>query len=1822
MKTLRKTVVTVTIAIGVLLTLGNTLHAQIQTPPPLGTLTNENGLPNLNNTNVYDRTYHLTHPIIGWNWGGEVSNFDNAMHTNTAHTKFYYATNWYGNRPADSMYNNLKYPDSTRFFMYLDYKAINSVFLYDTIRKYYHPMLNCIAQQIEPTITVQESQAFTPRPADKEGGVFGFKTKSKTRILSDTTQPDYPRVLLDKDSVTTPQLVLSKLWRPDILRFLSYGFYCSKGGSKDTMVNFIDAVGLAMLDPQNDVTLQQLQRSRDSINGRVWYLSLNLRSRESVPTNLRDSVILSVQLPIVLLNPHGTIDTIKVWTDSAGTHYDTTWSVSYSTNTIKFSRFSGGDTVHIRGARNDYRGLARNLTVNANGAVTWNITGEMLALGTSTVGDSSITLSAEFICNDIVPNNKIFRPEMESRNEIKKRTDPYIDSLDIQVTYHGHLNIALDWLRFETPLSQKLYRGHFDIYYRNMIMSMEHMLDSINTALPTRDLKVLAIYGMEERNALWWWPNRYQNLLTGGLTNEESSPKFETYTAHALHAKGYSYYWSGANLQFQNDVAVPFYRYGSDATHRAFGQKRGYLGNVELDGNKNKYYDTDNLDSLHSNYETRYDTKFPSRNTRQSLTTIPLPFNPYPERFSWDGSSKDTLIFHVGTQAKIEKDLYYSYYIPRGFMYSGKPWLANIWLSTEYWRLDDTASQGPMAYQDGGERPKTGEEIKLMTRFPLLLGAKGVVYYYMGTTPGNNVYTSTYPNTNFDNHGFTLGFWMANPIHNLQGNALLRSDDIGGDWVNRNDADTIRWHNYMNASYYWLNDMHTDMDHFYLGMKSLRVECERNNSWVKDNGSELLSLTLQAWYGKGFIKLYTQHPSLNTNDSVLKKFIYVAGITTRPLNRVNSQNLPLYENATAGKDSCFYDVTLLKRNTLSTDSVFYLGVQNRRTDALWRDANYANGEMVFVPTADWDALLQNGGTYWRDNNSQTAAWWRDKYWKRQGCREITIPFNYIPPDTIPRVFHIQEVGGTLDTVIKTNAKLVMNYTPGEGKLFRVTIQRVKSTFSSGDVENPNQRKMCSYPVTTVNPLTHRLVYSNQLRYHAVYHRVDTATNRMNVFYKRSIPYPKEATILGGIQWESEIKITQDSITKLDGGRQLMYCGYPSLVVRADTSAPNAPKVSVYVVYACADKPDTMKIRIVENVLDAEGTQSAGVEQEIDSTQAGRFENGTWLNDSTFLSTWGAPTINASWLGNYYSWADSVRGIVTRWKLPQARNFTNGTPAISIRLSTSPNTVCQHPNLNTYSRINLHETEAALVWEERLTPIAPNNYINYSVVHLNTSTNPFTISYKMPDGLTPSTAYQCPVDTAANGDTVIAILTMDTVNNWTGRHMYPMVYRGLEEFGNGAVPLRSYITAHWDRVVWQTIPENGRTFLSTRGIDYAFAYNNIPPSWSCWQYRTVTSLTSNLSQVQISQGGNSRLDAVDNFTNVSDSSCVMNFQSRYANGFDWHPRLWQLNYGYWSFLPINPVLENYSLYPNNLHFVFEGKSPRLSAQHAVQSMNQWNQTRRLYQPKYESDTLVSSAEMFYKAASMEDYKPLYWSGYILPSGRRLLYAQPDIDGKELNIVARGDNEKDGKQNQYDTLKTSWFKVGNSSLLRTYVKGIMNPCFRMELQSKSNRRNRVALPYTSRNSDEKYRNGVRLIRGGNDEYRVIIINGCGENVRYTEEIQIDGITPDDQLGKESESTEVITVDLGKELQHENVLTVKPNPADNEIDIKFTGLLEDIETSNFDYSYAVTDALGRTMEKGLIRSGSNLHINTSTFVSGTYYVRVKGSVNTVSVPFVIIR
>jgi len=1144
-------------------------------------------------------------------------------------------------------------------------------------------------------------------------------------------------------------------------------------------------------------------------------------------------------------------------------------------------------------------------------------------------------------------------------------------------------------------------------------------------------------------------------------------------------------------------------------------------------------------------------------------------------------------------------------------------------LSGQYWyRVNPNPNQvSSIALGYAGTiRPCTGEEARLELTLPLLLGSKGFMYWH--NTPIQSSASNSYIQGLYSSEAEGWLDTLRTTFNNNPHNAVM-SPQTASDWLNRTDNRFYPWQQWFNGTQHNWNLLGHDSNHVYLGDRTALYEVYRLNNYIRANEQEFLSLKLQAWYGKGYISIYSQTPTHSpANDTLLHRFINTGQIKSRPIGRVHVNTTPYYENEVSGRDSTFVDFVLHQRDNLSLDSVFYLGVQNRRTDPLWHDPNYANDQMIFVPTADWDDLMSIGNhAYWRAPlDNRTAAWWQDKYWKRQGCREIIIPFNYIPVDNEPRLLHVQEVGGGLDTIVKVNGKLAVNFTPGEGKLYRVTIQRSRNTVSNGDVENPNQRKMVSYPVTTLNTITHLLEYSNQIRYHITYHRLDTVTGRLNVYYRRSIPYPKEATILNGIQWNNELCLTQDSIAKLDGRNSLLTCGYPSLTVRLDSSIPAQPRIYVYVVYACADRPDTMKIRIVENIISAEGTQDPGVAREIDSTNGYRFENGQWLDDNSFLSAWGAPTINASAIGNYYSWADTLRGIVTRWKFPESRNFINGTPAISIRMSSSENSLCQHPNHTTFSRMFLGERECALVWEERLTPIAPNNFINYTVVHLNTNTSPFTISYKMPDGMTSITGFQCPIDTAANGDTTIAIISGNSTQ-WSGLHRYPMVYRGLEEFPNGNIPLRPYDNAHWDRVLWQSVPETGRSFITTCGIDYAYAFNGNPPLWSYWPRYTVTSLTSNLSHVQISQGGISQLD-IDDFTNISGSSCLMNFQSRFAIGNDWHPQVWQINYGYWSFIPISPVLENWLLYPSNVNKITEGNTPRLSAQHSLTTKNQWNINRRLYHPSITNNTLVSSAEYFYKISPIDDYKPLNWAGYVLPSERRTMFAQPEIDGIVMNIQAKDDNGRQMIQAQFDTLKSNWFKVGNFSMLRSFVRGTNNPCLRMELQSRNNQSTRFVLPYTTGSGDNKQRNAIRLLRGGNEEYRVVVINSCGTNLRYTEEIQIDGVTPDDQLGKGVTEDEFVTIDIGKDIQKEHLLTIVPNPADNHVSIKFDGLPEDMDNPSHVYSMIITDVLGRVLHTGTIRAGETYQLNTERYTNASYQVRIRGNESSITMPFVIQR
>jgi hypothetical protein len=230
-------------------------------------------------------------------------------------------------------------------------------------------------------------------------------------------------------------------------------------------------------------------------------------------------------------------------------------------------------------------------------------------------------------------------------------------------------------------------------------------------------------------------------------------------------------------------------------------------------------------------------------------------------------------------------------------------------------------------------------------------------------------------------------------------------------------------------------------DRIYIGWKSSRLELKKIMNWIKANDSILTKLNIISWYGKGFKKFRTASP--NYSYHILDNYIDTSKILTRPIGRMDSTGQhPWYEQHNSlGVDSAFYDITLLKDTTRSIDSVFFIGIQNRRTDPLVRpidnlqysihgdtkkysqvdssmkfystaefDINVAHGAYIIVPDATYDT--NNVWIKKYDSIFEPPSYWRNLWWRRLGCREINLKFNYYVQNNPSRycLLHVSELG--------------------------------------------------------------------------------------------------------------------------------------------------------------------------------------------------------------------------------------------------------------------------------------------------------------------------------------------------------------------------------------------------------------------------------------------------------------------------------------------------------------------------------------------------------------------------------------------------------------------------------------------------------------------------------------------------------------------------------------------------------------------------------------------------------------------------------------------
>lgn len=385
-------------------------------------------------------------------------------------------------------------------------------------------------------------------------------------------------------------------------------------------------------------------------------------------------------------------------------------------------------------------------------------------------------------------------------------------------------------------------------------------------------------------------------------------------------------------------------------------------------------------------------------------------------------------------------------------------------------------------------------------------------------------------------------------------------------------------------------------------------------------------------------------------------------------------------------------------------------MQNKRTDPLiYFDADSSKKQILFLSTAEFDELCDSGGVnpMRPEGASYPNSVWQSYYWKRLEAREITIPFNYCDSTSDDyALLHVKELKAdetydedwpwwrkerfknAIDTVIGQNSSLAINCLPGEGKMFKVEIY--KPEHITGNLEHSNQTKFIVFQDGND---------TNKVRYHLVYHKPNSDTNHlyhniMSVFYRRSYPIDIKSSNKQ-IVWEPEIYVSKEvHIKDLRSDSIVLQAPpsyYPSITVKQEGLSTKAyivfqskanDSISTCDYPACY--PDTnickkYKKPICEMILDV------GDASVIPPTYANAIQN-TVYGD---IKEYGSPMINASFMGNYYAWADSICGIGVAYKQNSSIEFDYKN------YISAKGGITSHPSLNAYSYPSWTENDCSL-----------------------------------------------------------------------------------------------------------------------------------------------------------------------------------------------------------------------------------------------------------------------------------------------------------------------------------------------------------------------------------------------------------------------------------------------------------------------------------------------------------------------------------------------
>jgi hypothetical protein len=621
----------------------------------------------------------------------------------------------------------------------------------------------------------------------------------------------------------------------------------------------------------------------------------------------------------------------------------------------------------------------------------------------------------------------------------------------------------------------------------------------------------------------------------------------------------------------------------------------------------------------------------------------------------------------------------------------------------------------------------------------------------------------------------------------------------------------------------------------------------------------LTRLRLRAWYGKGFSTIDCQHPN-NTPVQRFSHFFDTTTIATRLKtrhvrrfgDRVSHSDIPGHFDYDA-PDSVFADITLHAIVGKPMDSVFALGVLNRRTDP-----------RLPLPRTSFNVdTLPNNHSNWEfvshDAYLSEVASNPDLAYAQRGARQITIPFNYKSTSGGYKLLRLQEMGGGIDTIIGQDRELAVDFLPGEGKMFRVTVlEGEKPADMQGWLAHNTQRKVVVYPTLakvsvsglgagggTSLDVTQRAIYDTTwvqdpicsrmdtlqpqqyyraredggFRYHIVYHMKADSNALLKVYYRRSQLLASDNNSAASVDtagiynprivWEQPIAL--DTFIRQDG---LMFgqstnCGYPSLVVRDDPNLPPHMNPCVYVVYAC-QSPGPEDIAICEARLAANAATHAMQAQLYTTMRSSMLAYSKAYPScpaeyADRLRNWGTPVVGATIGGNFYAWSDVRQGIIVGFKKPEATFFTNGTLQ-ALKMHAEGSVVAQFPSLPSYTKMAIGEDDIPLVWQEGTIgrsigegSCTEGEHILYTRLFHNGD----TVQHR----LVASGTYPGILPPLQAQNNILRLTPLSTPVQ-TNYNRKPTIYRQMSEYDDAAMslsnPLRSYgyVNHKADRIAWE------------------------------------------------------------------------------------------------------------------------------------------------------------------------------------------------------------------------------------------------------------------------------------------------------------------------------------------------------------------------------------------------------------------------------------